>query len=91
MACKAAFLADSFLGRSGRYVLWGYGETGKALYRALRAHGKLPSAIVELHPGRLGTRIHGAPVIHPDALGKAHTDPMVVSVAGEAARSEIRA
>jgi glycosyltransferase involved in cell wall biosynthesis len=89
-ACKAAFLAEGFLSRTDRYVLWGYGETGKALRRALLAHGKEPSHIVELHPGRLGERIHGAPVIPPERLPSLPTGPIVVSVAGACARGEIR-
>jgi cellulose synthase/poly-beta-1,6-N-acetylglucosamine synthase-like glycosyltransferase len=90
-ACKAAFLVQSFLRETDRYVLWGYGGTGKTLYRALRALGRQPSAIVELHPGRLGTLIHGAPVITPSALRPRFLDPVVVSVAGATARAEIRA
>lgn len=90
-ACKAAFLAEGFLSRSSRYVLWGYGATGKALRKALLAHGRRPSHIVELHPGRLGTRIHGAPVIRPEALATLRDRPIVASVAGAGPRQEIRA
>ena len=90
-ACKASFLAKSFLSGGDHYVLWGYGGTGKSLFRALRKHGKRPSRIVELHPGRLGEIIHGAAVIRPDELPGPTCDPVVVSVAGLAARAEIRA
>ena len=89
-ACKAAFLAEHFLTRTDTYVLWGYGGTGKALRRALLRHGKTPSHIVELHPGRLGKRIHGAPVIPPPALPGLPRRPLIVSVAGDQARGEIR-
>jgi glycosyltransferase involved in cell wall biosynthesis len=89
-ACKAAFLAASFLAASTLYILWGYGDTGKALRRALLAYGKKPSYIVELHAGRLGNRIHGAMVIPPAGLTQIPRDPVVVSVAGAQARSEIR-
>ena len=89
-ACKAAFLASSFLAGSDAYILWGFGETGKALCRALRPHGKTPAYIVELHPRRLGKTIHGAPVIPPAALPQVPRLPLVVSVAGAAARAEIR-
>jgi len=88
--CKAAFLADGLLAASERYVLWGYGETGHALRRALLAHGKRPSHIVELHPGRLGNVIHGAPVIAPDAVALDRHRPLVASVAGAEARAQIR-
>lgn len=90
VSCKAAFLADTWLHAASEYVLWGYGGTGKALRRALRAHGKRPSHIVELHPGRIGQRIHGAPVIAPTALAGLERRRVIVSVAGDAARAEIR-
>jgi glycosyltransferase involved in cell wall biosynthesis len=89
-ACKAEFLAASFLERTNDYVLWGYGGTGRALRQALAHHGKTPAAIVELHPGRIGNRIHGAEVIEPDALGGWRQLPLVVSVAGEIPRAQIR-
>jgi len=91
IACKAEFLARGFLAGGAGYLLWGYGGTGKALARALRAHGRRPAAIVELHPRRLGQKIAGAPVIHPRELGAALAAPLVVSVAGAPARALIRA
>ena len=90
-ACKASFLADGFLAGGERYLLWGYGGTGRALARALRGHGKHPSHVIEVHAGRLGNVIHGAPVVPPAALVDLPRLPLVASVAGEAARSEIRA
>jgi glycosyltransferase involved in cell wall biosynthesis len=89
-ACKASFLADSFLARGDRYVLWGYGGTGRALRRALHDRGKSPAAIVELHPRRLGNTIHGAPVIAPHALEQWRHLRLVASVAGAVARGQIR-
>jgi glycosyltransferase involved in cell wall biosynthesis len=89
--CKAEFLAAGFLSRSQHYVLWGFGDTGKALAEALARRGKHPSAIVELHPGRLGQLIRGVRVIPPDALRSLPRQPLVVSVAGLTPRSEIRA
>lgn len=89
-ACKAAFLADGLLAGAERYVLWGYGGTGRALHRALGRHGKRPSHIVEVHAGRLGNHIHGAPVVPPDALAGLPRGRLVASVAGAAARAEIR-
>jgi len=89
-ACKARFLADSFLSGSPRYILWGYGGTGRALRRALEATGHRPSHIIEIHRGRLGNRIHGAPVVPPSALPDLPRHPLLVSVAGHAPRSLIR-
>ncbi len=90
-ACKAEHLVRTFLSRSRGYILWGYGATGRSLARALRAHGRYPVQIVELHPRRIGERIQGAPVIPHAALGGPPAPPIVVSVAGAAARALIRA
>ncbi len=89
-ACKAAFLAASFLAGSAQYALWGFGSTGRALHRALRTHGKHAAYIVEVHPRRLGNRIHGAAVIPPAALARVPRVPVVVSVAGAHPRALIR-
>jgi glycosyltransferase involved in cell wall biosynthesis len=90
VACKAEYLAQGLLKRVERYVLWGYGDTGKALAEALARRGKHPSAIVELHPGRLGQLIRGVRVVPPEALRTLPPRPIVVSVAGLTPRSEIR-
>ncbi len=89
-ACKAAFLSAGFLADVDTYGLWGYGTTGRELSRALAAHGKRPAYIVELHPGRLGNRIQGAPVIPPEALTRMFRRPLLVSVSGADARALIR-
>jgi glycosyltransferase involved in cell wall biosynthesis len=89
--CKAEYLARGFLRESERYVLWGFGDTGKALAAALARHDKHPSAIIELHPGRLGQLIRQVRVLPPEALRTLPRRPVVVSVAGLKPRSEIRA
>ncbi len=90
VACKAHYLAQGFLDRHETYILWGYGSTGRDLQRALAALGKRPAYIVELHPGRLGQTIQGARVIPPRALAEHASLPVVASVAGLTARTEIR-
>jgi len=90
-ALKAAVLAEGFLAGRATYVLWGYGGTGRALRRALLARGRRPSHVVEVHPGRLGNRIHGAPVVPPGALADLRRERVVASVAGAEARAKIRA
>src|SRR6185503_2138771 len=87
---KAAFLRSGLLADRETYVLWGYGHTGRAIRRALLAHDRRPSHIVELHPGRLGQRIHGAPVISPSDLADLRGEPIVASVAGAGPRRRIR-
>jgi glycosyltransferase involved in cell wall biosynthesis len=89
--CKAAFLAAQFLAATDTYILWGFGHTGRALHRALLAHGKRLAYLVDVHPGRVGNIIHGAPTIAPDALARLRGVPVVVSVARESPRQRIRA
>lgn len=89
-AIKAAFLAEQFLAGTDRYGLWGYGGTGRALRRALLAHGKHVAHVIEVHPGRLGNTIHGAPVLAPEALPGLASLPLVVSVARSGPRTHIR-
>lgn len=90
-ACKAEYLARGFLSDTERYLLWGYGDTGKALAEALAQRGKHPSAIIELHPGRLGQLIRRVRVVPPERLPELPREPLVVSVAGLGPRTEIRA
>jgi glycosyltransferase involved in cell wall biosynthesis len=91
LACKAHHLAEGPLRHRDEYVLWGFGETGKALRRALAALGKRAAWIVELHPRRLGETIHGAKVVRPESLPSLPKLPVIASVAGAFARHEIRA
>jgi glycosyltransferase involved in cell wall biosynthesis len=88
--CKAEFLASGFLAASERYLLWGFGDTGKALSNALARRGKYPEAIIELHPGRIGQLIRGVPVVTPSELPNLTARPLIVSVAGSGPRGEIR-
>ncbi|HYQ46963.1 MAG TPA: glycosyltransferase family 2 protein [Polyangiaceae bacterium] len=88
--CKAQFLTMGFLATSDRYLLWGFGDTGKALSNALARRGKYPEAIIELHPGRIGQLIRGVPVVAPCALPGLSPRPLIVSVAGAGPRGEIR-
>lgn len=88
--CKAAHLARSFLAASKRYALWGYGGTGRALAKRLAAHDRHPACIVDVHPRRIGQTIRDAPVIAPETLAKREKQRLIVSVAGEGPRNEIR-
>jgi glycosyltransferase involved in cell wall biosynthesis len=91
VACKAAHLAAGFLAEGASYLLWGYGGTGRSLARALATHGKHPSRVIEVHPGRIGNRIRGVPAIGVDALADLPPGRLVASVAGADPRRRIRA
>ncbi|MEE9125766.1 MAG: glycosyltransferase [Planctomycetota bacterium] len=90
VALKAAFLATGFLAGAREFLLWGYGNTGRMMRQALAKHDRHPAYILELHPGRLGNRIHGAEVVAPDALERLPKLPLLVSVAGAGLRNQIR-
>ncbi len=90
LACKAHHLARSCLADTSDYVLWGYGDTGRALARALAAEGRRPTHILEVHPGRIGQRIFGARVLATEDVATLKGRKIVVSVAGAGPRAEIR-
>jgi glycosyltransferase involved in cell wall biosynthesis len=88
--CRAHYLANGFLKGHDDYALIGYGNTGKSLRTNLRWFSKSCQNIFELHPGRIGQVIEGAPVFHHDALQTKRIRRILVSVAGVEARTYIR-
>jgi hypothetical protein len=89
-ACKAFYLARGFLAATDHYVLWGFGATGRMLRRALADHGKAPTHVIEVKQSRVGQRIHGAPVVPISSLPSLRGCPIVVSVARDGPRRQIR-
>lgn len=87
---KARHLAARLAGKP--VTLWGATDVGRGLCRMLQAQGVTVERFVELHPRKLGQSIHGAPVVHPDALGPPREGAhLVACVAAKGAREEIRA
>ncbi|HEV7499571.1 MAG TPA: glycosyltransferase, partial [Vicinamibacteria bacterium] len=71
-------------------VVWGAGPVGKGWSRALSARGHRVAAFVEVHPGRLGQRIHGAPVVPVDDAAATAGALHLAAVGRPGAREEIR-
>lgn len=90
VACKAHHLARTVLREHERYVLCGYGGTGRALRKALLRHEKRPSHIVDVKEQRLGNRIDDAEVLPVSALPGLRGRPVLVSVAFEQPRTLVR-
>ncbi len=88
-ACKAHYLRSRTAGRS--VVVWGAGPVGKAFARALQREDHTVVAFVDLDPRKIGEIIHGAPVIHPSAIGEYRAAYVVAAVGSPGAREEIRA
>jgi glycosyltransferase involved in cell wall biosynthesis len=88
-ALKRTYLQQTHL-KSGRpFHQWGAGEVGKAWLRDWGSHW--PDAAVDLHPRKIGTRIHDVPIIAPDALPGPGQTFIVVAVGAPGAREDIRA
>lgn len=85
---KRAHLFQTFLSSGDSFYQWGAGEVGK---RWLREWDRArPEAVVDLHPRKIGFRVHGIPVILPEELPPADSVFIVVAVGARGARDEIR-
>jgi len=71
-------------------VVWGAGPVGKGWSRALSARGHRVAAFVEVHPGRLGQRIHGVPVVPVEGAVATAGALHLAAVGQPGAREEIR-
>jgi hypothetical protein len=69
-ALKLAALESRHLARAQGVVIWGSGPIGKRWARALRERGHHVRAFVEVAPRKLGTSIHGAPVVPVTEAGR---------------------
>ncbi|HYD50684.1 MAG TPA: glycosyltransferase family 2 protein [Terriglobales bacterium] len=97
VACKADYLARTFLADRSGFGLWGYGSTGRAIRRELRGHGKNATYVIDVDRARIGNDLRWekgsapVPVLPPDSVDRLRTPPpLLVSVAGERPRNEIR-
>jgi len=88
VALKARYLAPLLSGRE--FTLWGAGQSGLALKRALATHGVSPVRFIDVHPRKVGTRLEGIPVLGPEDVGPPRGH-LVAAVGAKGARAEIRA
>ena len=95
LALKADVLARRFEGQV--LCVWGAGDIGVKLTRALVERGLQITRLVDVNPRKIGQRIHGARVVMPDDLGSppgAHFsagEHLLSAVGAKGARAEIRA
>jgi len=89
---KARHLRDHFELESRGLVVWGAGEEGKALGRALVEVGVAPRCYVDIDPRKIGGRIAGAAVVSPaDRPWRGDPAPLVVVAVGTpGARETVR-
>ncbi|MBL9038401.1 MAG: glycosyltransferase [Archangium sp.] len=89
LTLKADTLAKRFEGTS--VSLWGAGDIGVGLARALAARGISVTRLIDLNPRKIGQRIHGARVVLPEDLGPPGGEHLLSAVGAKGARAEIRA
>ena len=87
-ALKRHYLLGSYLQSHESFYQWGAGEVGK---RWLREWGsRCPTAVVDIHPRKIGTNIHGFEIIAPEQLPPPEDVFVLVAVGAPGARDEIR-
>lgn len=64
-AARAHHLAPILRERTEGFVVWGAGDAGKGLAKALRAEGLVPRAFVDVDPRKIGNLLEKVPVVAP--------------------------
>ena len=88
-ALRADVLARRLAGQP--IGIWGAGERGITLAKALLARGARVERFIDVNPRKLGQRIHGARVVWPDDLLPPGAEHVIAAVGASGARAEIRA
>ena len=91
VALKAAWLAAGPLADRREVAIWGAGETGRTLARALAPHGVAVVLFLEVDPRKIGRTVLGAPVVSCEEAARARGLPLLVAVGAAGARELIRA
>lgn len=89
MACRRHYFYHEILKCVDTVDLWGSGKTGKQWFRWLREMGLNVRRIIEVHPRKVGTVLHGVPVIHCDQMPNSDGTLMVSAVGAMGARDMI--
>ena len=77
-------------------VVWGAGRTGRRLVRLLDLEGVTTRVLLDINPGRIGTRWRGIPILSPERLAgrveawRSEGLRVLGAVASRGARQEIR-
>jgi GT2 family glycosyltransferase len=87
---KAVHLAARLAAAARPFAVWGAGQTGKRLARALRVHGARPSVFIDIDPEKIGRTAQGAPIVSAEAATLA-AHLVVVAVGARGARDLVRA
>jgi len=89
--CRKTHLLAGPLAGKDTVDLWGAGQAGKPWLRWLQAEGFTVRHIIEVSPKKIGSRIHGVPVIADTALPLPDSTPLIIAVGAAGARELIEA
>ncbi len=95
-AARARYLAPELVALRDRrvpFAIWGAGQTGRRLARALAAHGAIPATFVDIDPRKIGRTAQGAPIVSAEeVLAIVRERPLfvVVAVGDRGARDVVR-
>lgn len=88
---RARYLAP--LLRARPFAIWGAGQTGRRLARALASEGVRPRFFVDIDPRKIGRRAQEAPILAAEgaiAVARAEDVLLVVAVGDRGARDVVR-
>lgn len=89
-AVKALYLAPILRADERPVAIWGAGQTGKRMARALEGEGIRAARFVDVAIKKIGRVARGVPIVAPDALEPGR-EQIVVAVGARGARARIRA
>ena len=89
--CRRTHLIDGPLRGVREVDLWGAGQTGKPWLRWLQGEGFRVRHVVEVSPKKIGTQIHGVPVIADTEFPPPDGTPLIIAVGAAGARELIEA
>jgi hypothetical protein len=87
-ALKRHYLFETYLKGRPIFHQWWAGEVGKRWLREWT--GPKPFVVIDIHPRKIGRKIHGYRVISPEQLPPPGTTFVVIAVGTPGARDEIR-
>ena len=89
--CRKTHLLNGPLAGKNEIDLWGAGQTGKPWLRWLQAEGFTVRHVVEVSPKKIGSLIHGVPVIADTTIPLPDGTPLIIAVGTVGAREIIEA
>ena len=90
MKCRRQRLLEGPLAGHSTVDVWGAGKTGKPWLRWLQSEGRRVRRAYDVHPRKIGHRIHGIPVVDPTVMPRPDGTPLLVAVGADGARSLIQ-